>query len=186
MENSNLRGINRGIQFKEFQFHYPTKLFMIQKVFQKTLSFIPSKIRAVSIVLVLALIIFAISKSFGNGGGKDTKRTFLNQIQDTEMVHNGNSRAGHVRSLVGLAADSVNRASSAETVVDQLRHLTFGISQLEAAKITLDGNVKLLSSLTATDVPKLEAYLHHAETLCVSALKKNGSKETREIQRRKE
>lgn len=138
---------------------------------QKIISFVPSKIRAVALVFVVILVIFAVSKYMKAADDDDTPRA--------RKLPAGNGNEAHrvkLQELVGLAADSVNRASTAETVVDQLRHLTFGISQLEAAKIIVDGNVPRLSSMSGMDVPKLQAYLHHAENLCVDALKKNGSK----------
>lgn len=136
---------------------------------QKIVSFVPAKIRAVALVLVVILVIFAVSKYMRAPDDVPPR------MKDRGGSENETPRA-RLQELVGLAADSVDRASKAETVVDQLRHLTFGISQLEAAKIMVGGNVPRLSSTSGMDVPKLQAYLRHAENLCVAALKKNGSK----------
>jgi hypothetical protein len=148
---------------------------------QKIVSFVPSKIRAVALVFVVILIIFAVSKYMKASDDDDDDGT-PPRVRKLPATMKGYGEGydtpprGKLQELVALAADSVNRASTAETVVDQLRHLTFGISQLEAAKIMVDGNVPRLSSMSGMDVPKLQAYLHHAENLCVAALKKNGSK----------
>jgi len=66
--------------------------------------------------------------------------------------------------------DSTSKAGEASTVVDQLRHLTFGISHLEAAKAHIPSYDKL-SSVSGVDIRKLEAYLHRAEQMCVKAIK---------------
>jgi len=131
----------------------------------KFISWIPSRFRVVAAIFVVVLCIFLYSKF------KASPR--VPAAHDSPFVAPAKPEVpvpSVPKRLVEVAVDSIDKAGEASTVVDQLRHLTFGISQLEAAKTHVPSYDKL-SSITGVDIRKLEAYLHRAEQMCVRAIK---------------
>jgi hypothetical protein len=149
---------------------------------KKAVSFVPAKIRPVVLVLAVILVVFLVSKytskytsaATPKKNKKNRMGLQLEQLQENEPPES--EQPSSPSPLVRNAMSSIDRASSAETVVDQLRYLTFGISQLEAAKTLVDQDVDRLSSVSGVDVAKLEEYLRHAEGMCVAALKRSKGK----------
>ncbi len=135
----------------------------------KLVSWIPSRFRIVAAICVVVLCVFLYSKftSSPAAAAPAFHTTAAPAAAHTTAPPAAPSLAAH---LVEVAVDSTSKAGEASTVVDQLRHLTFGISHLEAAKAHIPSYDKL-SSVSGVDIRKLEAYLHRAEQMCVKAIK---------------
>lgn len=143
----------------------------------KIISWVPPRFRVLAVIFVIVLCIFLYSKfrpnGSSNGSSTNGSRPVHMPFASEPPAKPGTfepSAAAVPKHLVEVAVESIDKAGEASTVVDQLRHLTFGISQLEAAKLHVPSYDKL-SSISGVDIRKLEAYLHRAEQMCVRAIK---------------
>lgn len=142
------------------------------------LSMIPHFLRGPSIVLVIVLIVFVISRQGSKHDSKPQKtkkaKREMRQKQDEEDEEDEQEEDQHfgepakvarAARLFQMAALTVDKIANSKTRAAQEGHIRDGIVLLEAARHISGKNYIRWATQAGINVSKLEAYLQKAERL---------------------